>query len=98
MIEKSLGRRIATLRKSQGLTQETFAEKCGYSVEFVSLVERGINAPSVDGLAKIAKVLKVEVKELFEFGGEDFLVLMSVICGTFLRKFRKRSSAKRQRE
>jgi transcriptional regulator with XRE-family HTH domain len=39
----------------------------GCSVEFVSLVERGVNAPSVAGLADFAKVLKVDVKELFTF-------------------------------
>jgi transcriptional regulator with XRE-family HTH domain len=67
VIEKSLGRRIAEIRKSNGLTQEDLAEKSGYSVEFISLVERGLNAPSVAGLAKIAKALKVEVKDLFDF-------------------------------
>ena len=39
----------------------------GCSVEFISLVERGVNAPSVAGLEKFAKALKVEVKELFNF-------------------------------
>ncbi len=67
MIEKVLGKRIAEIRKSNGLTQESLAEKTGYSVEFISLVERGLNAPSVAGLAKIAKALKVEVKDLFDF-------------------------------
>lgn len=67
MIEKVLGKRIAEIRKSNGLTQENLAEKTGYSVEFISLVERGLNAPSVAGLAKIAKALKVEVKDLFDF-------------------------------
>ncbi len=67
MIQRRLGRRIAQLRKRSGLTQEQFAERCDYSVEFVSLVERGINAPSVEGLARIAKVLKLEVRDLFEF-------------------------------
>ena len=67
MIEKVLGKRISEIRKSNGLTQEDLAEKAGYSVEFISLVERGLNAPSVAGLAKIAKALKVEVKDLFDF-------------------------------
>lgn len=43
------------------------AEVLGCSVEFISLVERGVNAPSVAGLGRFAKVLKVEVKELFNF-------------------------------
>lgn len=71
MIEQSLGRRIAKLRKAHGLTQEAFAERCGYSTEFVSLVERGLNAPSVAGLEKVAKALKVEVKDLFDFTRGD---------------------------
>jgi len=71
VIERFLGRRIAQLRKARGLTQEAFAEKCGYSTEFVSLVERGLNAPSVAGLEKVAKALKVEIKDLFDFTKGD---------------------------
>lgn len=68
MIEKQLGKRIAELRRTRGLSQEQLAAKTRYSTEFVSLVERGLNAPSVAGLARLAKALKVEVKELFDFG------------------------------
>ena len=67
MLQKKLGRRIAELRRVRRLTQEQLAEAVGCSVEFISLVERGVNAPSVAGLADFAKVLKVEVKELFTF-------------------------------
>jgi transcriptional regulator with XRE-family HTH domain len=68
VLQKKLGQKIARLRKAQQLTQEQMAEALGCSVEFVSLVERGVNAPSVAGLEKFAKVLKVEVKDLFNFG------------------------------
>lgn len=67
MLQQKLGQRIASLRKERKLTQEQLAEAVGYSVEFVSLVERGVNAPSVAGLEKFAKVFKTEVKELFNF-------------------------------
>jgi transcriptional regulator with XRE-family HTH domain len=67
VLQRKLGQRIANLRKSRTLTQEQLAEAVGCSVEFVSLVERGVNAPSVAGLEKFARVLKVEVKELFTF-------------------------------
>ena len=67
MLQKKLGRRIAELRHARKLTQEQLAESVGCSVEFVSLVERGVNAPSVAGLGDFAKALKVEVKELFTF-------------------------------
>jgi len=67
VLQQKLGRRIAGLRKTRKLTQEQLAEAVGCSVEFVSLVERGVNAPSVANLDKFAKTLKVEVRELFTF-------------------------------
>ena len=67
MIEKKLGRRIAELRKANNCTQQRLAEKTGYSIEFISLVERGINAPSVAGCELVAKALGVSVAELFAF-------------------------------
>ena len=67
MIKKCIGKRIADLRKKAGLTQEKLAEKADYSVEFISFVERGINAPSVEGCGRIAAALKVHVKDLFDF-------------------------------
>jgi transcriptional regulator with XRE-family HTH domain len=67
VLQKQLGARIANLRKTRGLTQEQLAEAVDRSVEFISLVERGVNAPSVSGLERFAKALKVEVRDLFDF-------------------------------
>lgn len=67
MLQRQLGQRIADLRKSRQLTQVQLAKAVGCSVEFISLVERGVNAPSVAGLEKFARVLKVEVIDLFTF-------------------------------
>jgi transcriptional regulator with XRE-family HTH domain len=67
VLKKQLGLRIGTLRRSADLTQAKLAEKSGYSLEFISLVERGVNAPSVDGLERIARALRVSVKDLFDF-------------------------------
>jgi transcriptional regulator with XRE-family HTH domain len=67
VLQRKLGQRIANLRRTKKLTQEQLAEAVGCSVEFISLVERGVNAPSVAGLERFAKVLHVEVRELFTF-------------------------------
>lgn len=67
MLQEKLGARIADLRRKRELTQVQLAKAVGCSVEFISLVERGVNAPSVAGLEKFAKVLKVDVMELFIF-------------------------------
>jgi transcriptional regulator with XRE-family HTH domain len=67
VLQRKLGKRIADLRRVKKLTQEQLAEAVGCSVEFISLVERGVNAPSVAGLERFAKVLNVDVRELFTF-------------------------------
>ena len=67
MLQRKLGRRIAALRKTRKFTQEQLAEAVGCSVEFISLVERGVNGPSIAGLEQFAKILKVDVRELFTF-------------------------------
>ncbi len=67
MLQQKLGQRIASIRKTKKLTQEQLAEAVECSVEFVSLVERGVNSPSVAGLEKFAKALGVDVKEMFTF-------------------------------
>ena len=69
MLQKRLGQRIADLRKNRRLTQVRFAKVVGCSVEFISLVERGVNAPSVARLEDFARALKVEVVDLFRFVG-----------------------------
>ena len=67
MFLEQVGQRIAAIRKSVSLTQEELAAASEYSTEFISLIERGRNAPSLSGLARIAKALGVEPKELLDF-------------------------------
>lgn len=61
------GKKLRTLRRANDMTQENLAEKIGVSVEFISNVERGINAPSFETLEKMANVFKVKYKDLFDF-------------------------------
>jgi transcriptional regulator with XRE-family HTH domain len=49
------------------MTQEIFAEKLGISVDFLSLIERGISAPSFNTLENISKQLRLPVTDLFTF-------------------------------
>lgn len=61
------GRQLRKMRRNRDLTQEQFAESVGISVDFLSLMERGINGPSFETLERIARVLKVRVCDLFDF-------------------------------
>jgi DNA-binding XRE family transcriptional regulator len=54
-------------RLERKLNQESFAEFVGISVDFLSLIERGINAPSFETIEQMARRLRVPVRVLFEF-------------------------------
>lgn len=66
-LKTQFGKRLRNMRKKKGLTQEQLAETTMISVDFLSLVERGINAPSFETLEKLAIALGVPVKCFFEF-------------------------------
>lgn len=66
-LRKDFGHRLRTIRHERGMTQEQFAEKIGMSVDFLSLIERGINAPSFETIEQIAHCLRVPVVVLFDF-------------------------------
>lgn len=53
------------MRLASGMSQEAFADKCGYARSYMSRIERGLANPSLDAVAVLAVALEVEVKELF---------------------------------
>ena len=55
---------------ARDLTQEQFAEEIGISVDFLSLIERGINAPSFETLDQMAVKLRIPVKDFFDFASK----------------------------
>ena len=62
---EDIGRALRQLRKSQGLTLKQVAEECGCSVSYISQIELDKVFPSIVVLNRIAKVLGVEVADLF---------------------------------
>ena len=54
-LRKQFGQRLLSIRQQRRLTQEQFAELVGISVDFLSVIERGINAPSFETLEVLAK-------------------------------------------
>lgn len=59
-----IGKRIATLRKDAGLTQNALAEAIGLSRTILAKIETGNQALKPDQLYSVAKVLKVTSDEL----------------------------------
>jgi transcriptional regulator with XRE-family HTH domain len=62
---KTLGRRIAALRREKGLTQETLAEAMGVSRNHVADIELGARNTGVWSLLLICRALKTAPAELF---------------------------------
>ena len=58
------GRRVAELRKINGLTQEDLAEKLGVEKLHISRMERGVAACSIDLLLEMSTALKVSTDYL----------------------------------
>jgi transcriptional regulator with XRE-family HTH domain len=61
---RAVGRRIAELRAERGWTQEAFAEHYGASAKYAQALELGSENLSLTTLARIARTLKVPVREL----------------------------------
>jgi len=49
------------------MTQETLAEALNKTPEFISNIERGINAPSFETLEKLETALDLPISELFNW-------------------------------
>jgi len=61
---KHLGNGIRKYRKLEGLTQERLAEKVDLNPVYMGQIERGYKVPTVDVLLRIAKALKVRLRDI----------------------------------
>ena len=64
-LRKQFGERVKSLRLASGISQEAFADKCGFARSYMSRVERGLANPSLDAVEVLADALGVKVSELF---------------------------------
>ena len=56
--QKESGKRIANLRKKEGLTQEQLAEKLSISYSLLAKVESGSRAASIDLLVEMKALIR----------------------------------------
>ncbi len=67
VLREKFGQQIRMLRKKQGITQEKLAELTGIDYSYLNMIEAGKKNPSLKRIAKLARVLKVSLPELFTF-------------------------------
>lgn len=65
-----IGKKISEIRVKRGLTQENLAEMVHYSANHIAKLESARTNPSFNLLVNIARALKIEIKDLFDY--EDF--------------------------
>ncbi len=63
---KQIGKNIKKARLAKHLTQEQLAVQIGKGLNFVGKIEVGFSHPSLNTLIDISKILKIEIKDLFE--------------------------------
>lgn len=63
-IYKKIGKRIQSLRNSNGLTQESLAHQIGLTRTSMVHIENGNQRLTIDRLYKLAEILKVAVYNL----------------------------------
>ena len=94
MDQIALGKRIKAARERVGMTQEDLAAAVDYSVDHVSVVERGVKPPKLEKLVAIANVLKVGTDELLQ----DNLDVATLLRATELSERLKTLSPEGQRK
>jgi DNA-binding XRE family transcriptional regulator len=66
-ITKKTANKLKELRQQKGLTQADVATKAAINTNTYAKIERGEQAATVIMLEKIARVLGVEVRDVFDF-------------------------------
>ena len=78
-IIKNIGKHIKKKREIMGLTQESLAEIMDLSITTISRLENGQQCMSVINLIKLARVLKMDVADLFSsYKFSDMVALLIV--------------------
>lgn len=70
-IAREVGARIATQRKSRGITQAQLAEYMNLEKETVSRIETGVISPTLVRLAQLAKFLDCEIGDFLQVDSQQ---------------------------
>lgn len=65
-IAKTVGNRLRSYRRAQGLSQEKLAEHAGLHPTYIGQVERGEKNLTIESLEKITQALEIPVSCVFE--------------------------------
>ena len=66
---RKVGERVAQYRLAHKISQQTFAERCGISIRYLSSIENGGANLTFTNLVKISDAIGIKPSELFRSVG-----------------------------
>ncbi|GMQ23682.1 helix-turn-helix transcriptional regulator [Algoriphagus sp. oki45] len=66
-VKAEYGKKVRTIRKKEGVSQESLADLAGLDRTYISDIENGKRNVSIETIFKIAEALKTPVVEFFKF-------------------------------
>jgi transcriptional regulator with XRE-family HTH domain len=60
------GKRLRKIRREKGYSQEKLAEIASLHRNYIGMIERGERTVSLLNIKKLARALKIEIKDLFD--------------------------------
>ena len=57
---------LKAMRMAKGLTQEQLANECGVQRTTITMIELGVNKPSVELAKKLGEIFEIDWKGFFE--------------------------------
>lgn len=66
-VYKNLGKKIRKYRLKKRMTQEELAEQLDVNPKYIGHIERAERKPGLARLIKLAQILDIKLKDLFDF-------------------------------
>jgi transcriptional regulator with XRE-family HTH domain len=70
---EAFGKVLRALRVERGLSQEALALEAGVQRNYVSLIERGVNQPTITTIFKLATALEMKPSQVVELVEKECL-------------------------
>ncbi len=78
-LRTAFGSALKRLRERRGFTQETLGFEASFDRTYISLIERGINSPTLDSLGALCTALDITLSRLAIEVEKDLARLTNVI-------------------
>lgn len=65
--KKLVGANVRKYRKQRDFTLQELSKVCGFPISRLSCIENGIDNPTIETMAALARALGVTLKDIFDF-------------------------------